>query len=355
MQGDTPALNMVVIGSLPPPIGGTTVALQLLVDFLISQNFHVVTFNISESRKNRKWLIFGRLANLIGSIYRSNIVTLHTSDRGTTTAGPIIWLICRLLGKPLVLRQFGGSLWGTFGKLRPIHRWIVTHSVLRSHSVLLETKQLVSLFNEITEGRAKWFPNCRFRSRYRYQGRFANGRSDILKCLYVGRIARSKGVLIGAAATSQVEGTTLSACGPLDDLTLADLATASVKYLGSIPADRVPELMSGFDVLLLPTNHDGEGYPGVLIEAAQVGLPIIVTDWGAIPEMFMPDEVRYISTDSLDALVGEIRSLKSQPILLKRLSCRVAKRSEEFEAASIYQQFTDMCRQLAASGSKSIV
>jgi len=45
------------------------------------------------------------------------------------------------------------------------------------------------------------------------------------------------------------------------------------------------ETIQKYDVLILPTFYQGEGYPGVIIEAYSLGLPVITTNWKAIPEI----------------------------------------------------------------------
>ncbi|MBL4710603.1 MAG: glycosyltransferase, partial [Flavobacteriales bacterium] len=43
--------------------------------------------------------------------------------------------------------------------------------------------------------------------------------------------------------------------------------------------------MKKYDVLILPTYYEGEGYPGVIIEAYSIGLPVIATQWKSLPEI----------------------------------------------------------------------
>ena len=45
-----------------------------------------------------------------------------------------------------------------------------------------------------------------------------------------------------------------------------------------------------YDVLILPTYHEGEGYPGIILEAFSLGLPVISTNWNSIPEIVKHNE-----------------------------------------------------------------
>ena len=40
----------------------------------------------------------------------------------------------------------------------------------------------------------------------------------------------------------------------------------------------------------MPTFHEGEGYPGIILEAFSVGMPVISTHWNSIPEIVMHNE-----------------------------------------------------------------
>jgi glycosyltransferase involved in cell wall biosynthesis len=55
------------------------------------------------------------------------------------------------------------------------------------------------------------------------------------------------------------------------------------------PGPRVPELMPGFDALILSSVPRSEGIPTVILEAMSCGIPVISTDVGAIREVLPAD------------------------------------------------------------------
>lgn len=47
----------------------------------------------------------------------------------------------------------------------------------------------------------------------------------------------------------------------------------------------VVNVLKKYDIMLLPTWFKGEGYPGIIIEALSLGMPVISTEWISIPEI----------------------------------------------------------------------
>ena len=63
-----------------------------------------------------------------------------------------------------------------------------------------------------------------------------------------------------------------------------------IDFRGALPHEAVREVLAEHDVLLFPSYHKGEGMPGVLIEALQMGLPVICSDWRGLPEIIRHEE-----------------------------------------------------------------
>lgn len=67
--------------------------------------------------------------------------------------------------------------------------------------------------------------------------------------------------------------------------------------------------LSSYDVMLFPTYWDGEGFPGIVIDANIAGLPIIASDWNLNKEVIVVDETGYIiPVKDSKALAKEMQS-----------------------------------------------
>lgn len=85
------------------------------------------------------------------------------------------------------------------------------------------------------------------------------------------------------------------------------LACDNISYGGflNLKSKEGLEQLSEYDVMVFPTYFEGEGFPGVLIDAFKAGLPVIASDFHANPDV--------ISNPALGVLVKpkDVDSLKS--------------------------------------------
>jgi glycosyltransferase involved in cell wall biosynthesis len=51
------------------------------------------------------------------------------------------------------------------------------------------------------------------------------------------------------------------------------------EYRGVLASSEVVSHMLSYDLMVFPTTYGGEGFPGVLVDAAIAGLPVIATDF----------------------------------------------------------------------------
>ena len=109
----------------------------------------------------------------------------------------------------------------------------------------------------------------------------------------------------------------------------ADLALGDrFQFLG--PRDDVPALLAGADGFVLASLY--EGLPVALMEASSVGLPIVATAVGGVPQM-LEDEIDALLVPPGDpgALVEAMTRLAKDPALRERLGRRARLRSSMFD------------------------
>ena len=50
-------------------------------------------------------------------------------------------------------------------------------------------------------------------------------------------------------------------------------------YRGVLQPNEVIPNLQKYDALIFPTHYEGEGCPGILVEALSAALPIVASDW----------------------------------------------------------------------------
>ena len=145
-----------------------------------------------------------------------------------------------------------------------------------------------------------------------------------LRVAYLGTLIESKGlktIYETAAQLPELEfiliGDTPVKSAPSDLVgKLSNLTNISLT--GSLPHSAALEMISDCDVLLLPSHS--EGFPLAVAEAMAIGLVIIASPVGAIPEMVdTPEGGFLIPHQASDDYVSALRTLSSSPELRKKL------------------------------------
>jgi glycosyltransferase involved in cell wall biosynthesis len=107
----------------------------------------------------------------------------------------------------------------------------------------------------------------------------------------VGRISKSKGIgeILEAIAFLKAKDFNFHVTfyGPVEDIFALESSNSSYGGILDIQANsnEVYASLSTYNVMLFPTYWQGEGFPGVIIDAFIAGLPIIATDWNMNKEL----------------------------------------------------------------------
>lgn len=341
-------LVILVVGTLPPPIGGTTVSLQFFVETLRTiEGIDVRVVNTGGIRKAGPKGAFRALdiaKEMLTAAASSDIVTLHISPTALATLGVVAVMAARLLRRPLVVHLYGGTgLADQDGAVKLLLKWVLR----QADAYLAETKELVRL--AATDGipDAMYFPNVRpLSKKWRpYDGR------PCRRFVFISHIKPSKGVLdIIAAAERFDESVAVDIFGTFHD-GLSESIFAGLKrvhYGGVVNPENLSDVLCNYDAVLLPTYHAGEGYPGIILDAYNVGLPVIVTRWRALPEIVDDSSGLLVEPKDPDGLFAAMNTLVKDQHLYARLCAGAVQKRDEFSNTTWAQRFVDLCRKLCA-------
>ncbi|MEM1119741.1 MAG: glycosyltransferase family 4 protein [Bacteroidota bacterium] len=253
------------------------------------------------------------IGKVLLNVWQGQVIFLNCSDKGIRYLSPILYLIAQLFRLKLVIRPFGGDFKTYTSKFGRLQTFVFNQTTLKADLLCLQTKELMEFYQSeniptFQLPTSRDLPPMRLQRKNRpYQKRF----------VFLGLVNRSKGIDHLLAANRQLtDDYTIHIYGPIrenyevdkEKNYLVKFKEQDGIYQGVLAKEEVLETLQKYDVLVLPTFYRGEGYPGAIIEAYSLGLPVITTKWKAIPEIVVDGKTGLlIEPQSTGALVKAIQ------------------------------------------------
>lgn len=345
MKVDYSRLRIGMVGALPPPLGGVTVLFEHLIRTL--ENMPGVRIELAlipigdNSLANRVLRTLYVVGDVIKMLPKIDVLTLHVPTMVLPVLGPLCYLLARISGKAFVLRKFGGTDYTCFGWLaRTLSIWVVNRAAI----YLAEAEALVKIAQSHGARNACWYPNNR-----PFDGNTISEDLRARRCqkfVYVGQVRRKKGILeLAEAADKQELDEPVDIYGPFYDGITEDTFRQfrNVRYRGVLNPLQVTATLREYDALVLPTYHEGEGYPGVILEAYCAGLPVICSRWRFLPEIVSTNCGILVSPHDVNALCDAMLRLRNDIELFGRLRIGARKQAEKFKTVDWAQKFVALC------------
>lgn len=274
--------KFLIVGPRKSNSGGGVGGIVVLFEEWLSQisyrglNFEVVDTNKSNYRSVIR-AYFLIIKQVLGKSRGFDLVMLHGTFKDYLYIVPFVWVVSKLYHKPYVLRKFAGNFVDLFNKSSSIKQKMLVKIIKDATLSYWETLAIKNWVSGFTEN-ARWFPNVRkkgvvIRGDHLYRRRY----------VFISRVTKDKGIDILIETFNQLGSEyTLDIFGPVEGYSSKDLYPY---YRGVLSPDSVAGKLIEYDTLLLPTSWAGEGYPGIIIESLSVGVPVISTAIGGIPEL----------------------------------------------------------------------
>jgi len=267
----------------PQTHGGTPVLVEQL---LVYMDKNKIEYSFISTQH------FGEGRNLINFLYtivmflfklpKSDIVVANVSRNGAYYFSPIALFFTKLFNKRFIFRRFGGNCLELYKKAKGLKKRLIEYVFRNVDVIFFEPKFLVNYFSAKRDN-VYWLPNSREPSLYKrdlnkeYKKRF----------IFLGEVREGKGIREILEASKMLDSSyTIDIYGSLDYGSFTKDSFKeypNVNYKGLLDNSKVYQTLANSDILLLPSYK--EGYPGVIIEAFSVGLPIIATNIPSIKEM----------------------------------------------------------------------
>ncbi len=350
--------NILLIAPLPGTesptsvIGGTKVVAAEQVRELRMRGFELDILDSMASVTNLSpWKVqairLGRFLRVVRETVRrirhSRIVFLFIAPYSAPILASSVWIICKIARRSMVLRFSGGDFGSIYQEYGALTRWVADRTWMRCALVYVQSRQLYRDFGHLANFR--WFPNTRD-----LEVPAAAERKVLRKLIFVARLEMDKGLAEALDACRHLpEGCHLRVFGPRMPDTDFSLFEGHPKadYGGVLEPGEVARVLREYDLLLFPSYFRGEGYPGIIVEAFQCGVPVVAARWGGVPELVEHEESGLlVEPRSAAAVKSAIERLLEDPGLYRRLCEGATRRGAFFRSANWYGRMASDLRSL---------
>ena len=318
----------------PKTHGGTTILVEQLYNYCQEKDIvcNIIKTNKYEGKfafiKNYLYVLFYYLK----VVTKNDIVFSNVARNGMYFLAPVLLVIAHIKGKKFVSRIFGGNSIELYNTKNNLKKYLLRYVFKHSDLLFFETKYLVNYFNQINKN-TFWFPNTRKVSMVKRDITHSYSK----KFVYIGQIKKEKGIdeLLDAFNTLD-KSYQLSIYGNIIENNYEKKFNDShtnIIYKGKIEHENVNYVLSQNDILILPSYR--EGYPGVIIEAFSVGLPVIATNLTSIQEMVDSSCGVLIPPQDANALQRAVEEIKNNSY--STLSKTAIQKFNNYKYEDVYQ------------------
>jgi len=330
---DNPKESILHVGPVAPPVGGMTVSLNNLATSSLRDKYDLGVLDITGYRARNKranplqgllhqlYLVF----KLIGVLVIKNPRIVHIQMASFFYFYRRSVDIAKLFGKKVIFHLRGASFVDFYNNSPGFGKWIMRSVLGLSDRVITLSDYWKDFLSSITAPeKICVVPNGVKLSEFRLE---KNRRAEMglpestAVVFFVGPIGKRKGAFDVLDAIPKVAGKVKDVvfvfCGPGEfpeeleafkgKITEAGLSPY-IRYAGDITGHDLRDHYLSSDIFILPSY--AENLPNSLLEAMAAGLPVVVSDVGAIPE---------VVKDGLNGFIirpGNIDSIAEKVVIL---------------------------------------
>jgi glycosyltransferase involved in cell wall biosynthesis len=349
--------RLLFVGPKPPPIGGSPLTVQAMLDELAhypSVEIHLISTSPAlDVRKKMTGFNFEKvkrsvmiLPRFIYELPRCDAALVFANDLFAITLAPVLLFFAKLFRKPFYLKPVGAGLDLFINAQNKLLREYLLFVLRSADGILTQTQLLETDLRKMGCPKARYLPGCRPLAP---MTETHPNHADEFRLIYLGHITRLKGILyliesLGILSQTCSKKVTCDFFGPIhdelrDEFNAGLQSQPNARYCGMAEAGTGPRLIAHYDALVLPTYYDTEGHPGVLIESMHAGVPVIATQVRTFPEL-IAHGVNGLLVPLQDSvsLADAVKTLAENPDLHKQMAEANRQKGREFRADAVVEK-----------------
>lgn len=346
--------RILLIGILPPPINGQSIAFQALANELDAE-----VLIISGQRNTHISVTLAKIFNFFGILFRliakllfRKYVVYHTISQSKEgfLRDFLIAIISKIFGNKVIVHIHGGNYDGFYQAQKPFIQKQINRMLTSVDSILVLSESLTKMFDfnpklkkkiKIVQNGLAW----NFDKTQTNHKELPISEDSPIKIIFLSNLIESKGYLDVLEATSILvneNGYNIEAnfCGEFihydDAKRFATLSEAKdyfyafiaknnlenhVNYHGIVGLEKKQELLKEAHFFVLPTNYINEGQPISIIEAMAYSCVVLTTDYRGISDLItIYQSGVYVRFNNPKEIAFEIRNLIQYPTEFQRIT-----------------------------------
>lgn len=168
-----------------------------------------------------------------------------------------------------------------------------------------------------------------------------------LKCIFYSRINYTKGIDDLVYAVKHLNKSNnnkifLDIYGEIQipQSDFEKMLDSNIKYRGLVNQDNCYNILSKYDLFVLPTKYVGEGTPGSLVESLISGTPVLISNYSQVGELITEGYNGFIfEIDNRDSLIDKLNYVYQNKKILNDMILNSKKSSEKFIFENISKDF----------------
>lgn len=312
-------MKIILIGPLPPPPSGQAVSFAMLVRFIQNKYKTAKVLNIAskfQPSTSSSLQVVIRFFEYIGILLYFFYSILGGADRVYITISQsrlgfwrdfVFITASYILGIEVIVHLKGGNYKGFFENSSPIKQYFIRSTLSKVGTIIVLSERLRNMFN--------FDPRLSCKLKVVKNG-FIEAQSvppvivqpgTPLQIIFLSNLIQSKGYLqlidavkllidAGKEVNLKLAGSFMPSIDDSKDLFYNSVKSEKdlldyigpgydISYVGVVEGKAKWELLKNAHVMVLPTSYIYEGQPVSIIEGIAYGLPIVATQYKAIPDM----------------------------------------------------------------------